>query len=236
MLMLRRLEQIAPEIQWIVRVVTILPNTLLVPRAKQAISEAKPDVLFIVSGSNTFAEESVAFSIRKRWPKLYGSAMKVIGLGKAVAGGHAIGSRSARGLLFRLPRAIGRKVLGMAPMIEPAVAYEATRDLFRYLETLSLPVACRLAPGPHQQPDQSQTVAERTRKLNTIIATECERLGYPYVSIKEAFGARGWDYILGPDNLHETHETRELSSRIWAELVLEALEGATPAERSEAAS
>lgn len=229
-LMLANLKKLAPETEWVVQSGVVYPNASLVERASQLVERTKPDVILFVPGSNTFAEESVAFSIRKRWPRLYGPAMKLIGSGKAAAGGRAVGSDSARGLLFRLPRAMGRKTFGMAPLIEPKVAHEATRDLFRYLESLGLPVACRLAMGHHQQPEQTETIAARTREFNAMVADECKRLGYHYVSINEAFEARGWDYILGPDNLHETLETRERSSRIWAELVLDALQAAPPQE------
>jgi hypothetical protein len=223
-LMRRHLQEVRPDRKWLLERVALYPNRELASRLLEAIERTKPDVLLYVPGSNTFAEESVAFAIRKRWPALYGPAMRLIGSGKRAAGGRAQGSDSPRGWLFRLPRAVARSVIGTAPLIEPDVAFAATRELFRRLELLpDLPVACRLAMGHHQQPEQAETIRARTRDFNALLVGECARLGYPFVDIREAFAERGWPYSLGPDRLHEDLPTRRLSARIWAETVLAAL-------------
>jgi hypothetical protein len=223
-MMRRFLAQAVPETEWQVETVVLYPTSSMTSRASKAIDNFQPDVLLYVPGSNTFSEETVAFSIRKKAPRLDGPAMRVIGLGKSAAGGKAQGSESTRGLLFRLPRDLARKVIGVAPLIEPDEAFTSTRQFFASLaKRPGLPVACRLAMGHHQQSDQSQVVRERTRLYNELLIEECERLGYPYIHIQEEFAARGWVYTLGPDRLHEEYQTRQLAATIWGELVLSAL-------------
>jgi hypothetical protein len=214
--------------QFTVEALLLYPTRSMPERAGNAIERVRPDVLAFVAGANTFSEETVSFSIRKRAPWLYRIATRMVAVGRAVGGG-VEGADSARGLLFRAPRALGKLVFGSAPMIDPSEAFAATSALFEYLEDKpDLRVVCALATGNYQQAEQGAVIRERTRSYNELLVRECDLRGYPWIDIRAAIAERGWPYVLAPDRLHEDEASRSHFAELLSDMVLAALGSHSP--------
>lgn len=156
-------------------------------------------------------------------------AARLVALGRA-AGGGVEGADGVRGLLFRVPRALGRSVFGTARMLDPAEAFGATRALFEYLGSQqALRVVCALATGNYQQADQVEVIKERTRRYNELLVRECGLRGYPWLDVRAAFAGRGWPYVLARDRLHEDEASRSHYAELLSDMVLAALDSHSPA-------
>jgi hypothetical protein len=195
-------------------------------RAAAEIDRVKPDVVHLSMGANTFLEKTVLFAIRHRWPRAYEPAKRVFTTAKGLAGGVTEGSTGVRGLLFRAPRAAGRRIFGMASMLEPEAATEATRATFEMLAATGLPVIVRLAEGGVQQADQRAAAAPITRAYNDEVRRLCVAHGFPYFHLSTELGDR---YVRTPDGLHAAYPSRVYSAGRVAALVGEAL-GLTAAD------
>ncbi len=171
-------------------------------------------------GSNTFAEKSVTFAIRRRLPRLYPVAGPLIASAKALAGGRAEGNPGMLGLLFRAPRRLGRMVFGMASLIDPGDALKATVETFEMLSRRGIPVVVRLAEGNTQQADQRESARILTREYNEAVAGLCERFGFPAFRLSAELGPK---YGRTPDGLHADRATRAYGASRAADCIASAL-------------
>ena len=226
-LLRKELERRFPEATWCVESAMLYPMANMAGRVEAGIERVRPDVVHLTMGANTFIEKTVLFSIRRRWPWAYRAASGVFGAVKGVAGGGTEGSPSARGAIFRVPRGVGRRVFGMASMLEPETALDATRQAFAMLASKGTPVVVRLAEGGVQQKDQREAARKITDAYNAEVRAMCERSGFPVFRLSEELGHR---YGRTPDGLHADLPTRIYGAARTADLVVAALEleGAAP--------
>ena len=218
-LYLEALERLATETHWSLESLLLYPSPAMAARARTAVARYQPMVLLWMLGVNTFSEATVMFSIRRRYPRLYPIASRLIASGKSAAGGGAEGSTSLRGFLFRLPRAIARGVFGTAPLLDREVAFNSTRETFKLLHELQLPVVCRLAEGNVQQADQAAAARANAIAYNAEVLSLARGLVFktfnPKAELAEACGRES-------DSLHYDLPTRKYAANRAAALTLEA--------------
>jgi hypothetical protein len=210
------LEQRFPDTGWSVDSGLLYPMPNMAERAAAEIDRVQPDVVHLSMGTNTITEKTVLFAVRRRWPRLYEPAKRVFTTAKGLAGGATEGSTGVRGALFRAPRAAGRRIFGMASMLDPAAATEATRQTFDILAATGLPVIVRLAEGGVQQADQRAAAAPITRAYNDEVRRLCEAHGFPCFHLSTELGD---GYVRTPDGLHAAYPTRVYSAGRVAALV-----------------
>jgi hypothetical protein len=68
--------------------------------------------------------DDVISAIRQRWPRLYRAALVADTL-RAWSGGERWGGEGARGMIFRIPRWVAVRLIGVAPRVpvEQATGY-----------------------------------------------------------------------------------------------------------------
>ena len=209
---------------WKVDSELVYPMPNMPERVMSYVEKHMPQALLLTLGATVFAEESVMFNIRRRFPRLYGPASRLIAAGKALAGGGPEGSASVRGAVFRAPGRLAARVLGTAPLVEPADALNATIATLELVAALpNLPVACRLANGHFQHRDQAAEVARRTATYNERVREACLRLGITVYGQRDAIAERSFGYTMSGDGLHTDYETRERAAAVAAVYVLQAL-------------
>jgi hypothetical protein len=211
--------------EWSVDWGLLYPMPNMADRAAAEVDRVQPDVVHLSMGTNTITEKTVLFAVRRRWPRLYEPAKRVFTTAKGLAGGTTEGSAGVRGLLFRAPRAAGRRIFGMASMLDSGAATEATRQTFDMLAATGLPVVVRLAEGGVQQADQRAAAAPITRAYNDEVRRLCEAHGFPCFHLSTELGDR---YVRTPDGLHAAHPSRVYSAERVAALIGEALDLAAP--------
>ncbi len=206
---------------WRVDSELVYPMANMAERVMGYVSSYRPDVLLFALGATAFAEESVTFRIRRRFPGLYGPATRLIAIWKAAAGGAAEGSGSLRGGLFRIPGAAAARLIGTAPLVDPAVALRATLESLESVAAAApgLRVVCRLANGHFQHAGQAREIERRTLLYNDTVREACGRLGIPVYDQRQAIVGLGWDYVLSPDGLHTDLDTLVRAAKVAADQV-----------------
>jgi hypothetical protein len=209
-----------PEAPWEARSVIAYPRPNMLERALEAVDRFRPDIVLLLLAGNVFAEESVMFSLYHHHRWLYRPMSQLIGAAKKGAGGGGEGSHSARGLLFRLPRAAARRVFGMASLIDLEAALASTFETLEALSNAGPPLLCRLAIPSVQQKEQTTAVEARVRHYNDLVSARCERLRIPWFEAIEELARCGHSYRNAPDALHMDLETRQAVAELCAGLLL----------------
>ena len=205
---------------WRVEAGVVYPMPNMAERAMGFVSRFQPDVVLLTLGATVFAEESVIYAVRRRFPRVYRLSARIMERWKVAAGGGTEGERSPRGLLFRLPQQMARRVLGTAPLVEPDVALRATEQTIERVAAVSgLSLLCRLANGHFQHKEQAAEVAKRTSAYNRRVRELCERLGVAVYDQRESL-TQGSGYALIEDGLHIDLETRRLAAAMAATNIL----------------
>jgi hypothetical protein len=215
---LARLHQ---EDDWQVEAALLYPAANMALRVDSYLDRFEPDMLLLTLGATAFAEESVMYAIRRRHPRLYPLAERLISGAKRAAGGAAAGSPSLRGATFRVPSALARRVFGLAPMIELDVALRATIEALELIASRATPCLCRLANGHFQHAEQAAVVSRRTEVYNGAVTVACERLGIPWYAQRQALMDAGLPYELSEDGLHTDFETRRRVAALAAARITE---------------
>jgi hypothetical protein len=205
-----------PQVAWLVDSSLLYPTARMREMAARHVDSSQPDLVFLSMGTNTFVERSVEFSLKRRLPLVYPLASRLIRTGKAAGGGRAEGSPGALGLLFRVPRTFARRLFGMAPLIDPEVAFRATEEMFELLGASGIPVVVRLAEGNVQQAEQRAAAAELTSHYNEAVREWCRRFGFPTFRLSDEMGE---EYRRTPDGLHGDDAARTYEGVRAAELI-----------------
>jgi hypothetical protein len=218
----RRLTELQPATPWTPAVAIAYPLPNMAAQVAKALAADSPDSIVLFLGSSTFAEHKVEYSLRRRSRTLARLLRRASGSALGAAGGGTEGSASPRGLLFRLPRGLARRILGAAPLVQPEVALEAVRTtiaaLHRERRGTCLVV---LSAGAPQTRERAERAAATIQWFNDKVADYCEGLGVSYldpVSAVQGYGAS----FERPDGIHAGFETRLALSLALAERLVEA--------------
>jgi hypothetical protein len=199
-------------------------------RAGSLIERHKPDAVYFVC-SAVYAEETVLFSIQRRWPRLYPAANAIEKRLEGSSGSPAAAS-SLKGLLFRTARAGVRRATGVAPLVDLDDAIESTVRTLRVMAAVEgLIVVCRLAAGGVRDLSQEKEIRRRIDAYNLAVGSECASLGFAALDIVGEMRRAGLEYTFEPDRIHGNIEARRFSARFAAGVILERL-GPSVAERA----
>jgi hypothetical protein len=74
-----------------------------------------PDAFALLVGEMHFTRDYVAYRVRERWPRLYKPVVRIAQALTDLGGGGPAGAPCPRGWLFRGPRWLATKLVGVAP-------------------------------------------------------------------------------------------------------------------------
>ncbi len=190
-------------------------------RAAELIEREQADVAFIQVGTNRLEDRYVVYMVRQRWPRLYKAALKFAIKLKAASGGGPEGGEGPRGLLFRLPRAVARVLIGSKEGYPMDLALKYTKETIDALARFEdRAVAIQLLPTARAKP--SRAVQRRVDTFTRELREYCSRRRVDFLS--------RFDYCreLGDGPYPTVHGTyppraqREVDARAMAGYILEA--------------
>jgi hypothetical protein len=213
----RRLEDLQPGTSWTPAVAIAYPLPNMAAQVAKALAADSPDSIVLFLGSSTFAEHKVEYSLRRRSRTLARQLGRASGRVLTAAGGGTEGSASPRGLLFRMPRSLARRIFGAAPLVQPDVALEAVCSTIARLQR-ERPGKCLvvLSAGAPQTRERADQAAATIRWFNERVAEYCEGLGVSYIDPVRAVEGCGVSFER-PDGIHAGFETRRALSLALAE-------------------
>jgi hypothetical protein len=169
-----RLRAEAPEFEHELVTASLYFGDRMASRAAEVIEREQPDATFVQIGTNSIEEEFVVWSIQTRWPKLYPFALTIAQALKSAAGGGPEGADSARGELFRLPRAFARKVFGAEAGNDLEEALRCTLETVDALARFEdRGVAMQLLPVVRDRPLPS--AQKRLDYFSRALTARCEK-------------------------------------------------------------
>jgi hypothetical protein len=172
-----------PGIEWHVDQALLYPTASMAARAEQQIDLAQPEVVYLSMGANTFVEKSVVNAIRRKLPLLYPLARFLTARTKSLAGGRAEGDPGVLGVLFRAPRGLGRRLIGLEPLLDLTRPWSPLRK--RKCSRVGMPTVVRLAEGNTQQVDQRKR--RRSRGSNEAVTALCRRYGFQSFAFRKSW-------------------------------------------------
>ena len=222
------LERRTPGTAWDAPAALLYPTPSMPERAMALIERFKPDALYFIC-SAVYAEETVLFSIQKRWPRLYKPATSISKLFEGPEGEPAQGASSVPRFVFRVARGAAKGLAGVAPLVALEDAIDATVRTFRAIATVpNLSVACRLSAGGVRDASQTPEIRRRVDEYNTAVSAECVTLGFTPLDIVAEMTQAGLDYTYEPDRIHGNLEARRFSARLAATAILRDLGHVAP--------
>lgn len=230
-LLLRALRDMAPQEEWEVHshITYAMPN--MKERAVRLVEHERPEAIVLWLAGSIFADRTVTFALYHRSKRLYNAFTKLSRPALGLAGGGTEGNKSVRGRAYRAANWIAGKAIGLAPLVEPEVARRVTIETLTAFRERGIPVVCRLAHDNIRRQSQAELVVELVGEYNTAVEAACGALGVAAFDPEAPPRAAGKHYDMMPDGLHATLETRTLTARMAASLVI----GAMKAEQSGAA-
>jgi hypothetical protein len=223
-MMRESLEGIAPDVAWSCRPQVFFISEQMAERALKAVRSQKPEAVVVMMGSPAFADDFVVYRLRELFPPVFGPSLKLSRLVKGLAGGAGEGSASARGAIFRLPRRVGVRLIGAAPVyrLDDALRYSReTIDTLVRLEDVA--VVCRGGVANPQFSDSAGEHRRRVEAYNAALGEYCRERHVPFYAVQDAMAADGHEIgFLAPGG-HISRFTRRFDSATAATLVARSL-------------
>jgi hypothetical protein len=216
------LQEALPGTTWQTSAALLYPTPRMAERAASLIERHKPHAVYFVC-SAVYAEETVLFSIQRRWPRWFPAA-NAIEKRLEGAGGSPAAPSSLKGRLFRAARAGVRRATGVAPLVDLDDAIESTVRTLRAMATVEgLIVACRLSAGGVRDASQEREVRQRIDAYNAAVGSECASLGFASLDVVGEMRRAGLEYTFEADRIHGNLEARQFSARFAAAAIQERL-------------
>jgi hypothetical protein len=170
-----------------------------------------------------YAEESVIYRVRERWPRIYPAARSLLARLEAPSGGiPAYNQPSLAGRAANLARRAARRWIGVAPLVRLDVATRATVETLQTLADVpGLPVFCRLTVGGVRDSEQAAEMRRRIDQYNSTVIEACELHGFRWLDVAAELASVGRDYTFEPDGLHGDLAVREFTANLVAQFIEE---------------
>lgn len=221
-----------PGIDWRTPAELLYPSPRMAERGRALLREHRPDVVYFVCAA-TYAQETVLFSIHRRWPRLHGPAARLAALFEGPAGEPAQGTKSPRSALFSAMQGVARTAVGVAPLIDLEPAIDSTIETLRvFADEPDLAVIVRLSAGGVRDPSQQDRVKQRVARYNADVEAECSRLGFTAIHPVAEMRRAGLEYTYEPDLIHGNLEARRFNARMVADVITKALDLGPPGGRA----
>jgi hypothetical protein len=230
-LVMRELTRRAPGYEWPRAVAPLFFSPRMAERAVEQAKLHAPDVIVVVTSNNQFLVNSTLKRIEKIGV-VYNNARKVGHVLRQLAGGGTDGSSSVRGLLFRGPQAMARRVLGdSVPRFSMADSLSQTLEtLSGILELEDVPLVCRI--GQLSVLPASPEVARHYRILvdefDAQVIAFCQQRHIPWYDMGARLSAAGIPIQWASDGTHMAQPIREFEAPIMAGFILNALQLGSP--------
>jgi len=173
-----------------------------------------------------FLHDYVIFRVRDRWPRLFRVARGIAAPLLALAGGGVAGAPSPRGWIFRAPRWLAALTIGVAPNValNDAIAWtkEALDALLRTESVQAVFVSSANAMVPNIAPAEA---ARRREAYMTEVRRYCLDHAVLMLDPAKVSAALGSRMSLGPDEYHEDVASRDPQASMYAQAILQALDG-----------
>lgn len=220
-LLARELSSSHPGTNWRCEAATLYITPSMAQRATAMTERQQPDVVLLRPSSTAFLSDLVVYRIRDRWPRAYRTAVKWSSRMRDLAGVSRDTGSGLRSWLFLAPRAVLKRIVGVAPSLSPeqAASYVIeTLDSLTRLEDahvllyLSSQSVSRGLPKPEHE--------RRVAIYRAAIAAHCRARRIPLFDVELEMGERapGWTY--DADRWHPTLAFREADARVMASRVL----------------
>ncbi len=214
------LQERHPERQWdcLGALLYITPD--MAGRALGHVDSLTPDIVIVRPTSQAFMHDDVVSAIRDRWPRLYRLSVSLADRLRFLAGGARWGGQGLRGLVFKVPRWVAVRLIGVAPRVrvEDAVGYVIeTLDLLVQRE--SIQVACEAAVGNTPNNLTAAESARRAGHFMDAVSSYCSARHIPFADLKAILGARSVAYEIDSDQYHYTMTPRAVEARELSEII-----------------
>lgn len=222
----RELTRRAPEAEWECLCFEASPTRNMADVVSATVEREAGDVVLLAPASSYFTYEYVVVRLRRISPRLYARTVAWTTWLKRMAGGGLEGSASPRGWLFRAPRWVGARVLGMEPRMKVEYAIENTTAALRWLvkqesvvTLVKLPTTSFELAGP-----RASVYLGRLNQFNDALHATCREHHVPCYELREAIGEAGAEARKGSDGSHWPIEVRRWDAGYLAGLVIEQLQ------------
>jgi len=221
------LNRLAPGLAWHCRTDLLYMTPTMAARVETRLNrDSLPDAVVLLIGEMHFTRDYVVYRVRERWPRLFRGAVRIAQALTDLGGGGPEGAPSPRGWLFRGPRWLAAKLVGVAPdvRVEEAVALtKQTLDAFLRHEGMQVVFFFSHQAFPANVPD-AEAARRRDLYIREISAYCGERM-IPAVEQASLLRETGRQINLAADGWHEDADGRQLQASLFAQAVLQALEG-----------
>ncbi len=220
--------RLEPRVDWRCEGELLYVNATMAGRVEQRSAAEPADVVLLRVAEMHFMQDYVVYRIRRRWPRLYGKAVRISAFLNALAGGGPRGSPRPRGWLFRAPRWLAARTIGVAPEIdvEDAAAYtRAALDVVLRAENAHVVFAASSQSMPFDL--SAAEAARRRERFMSQMRRYCRDHAVLILDPARLATGLGEGLGLGPDRWHEDVASRDLQARMYASAVVQALAGRT---------
>ncbi len=218
------LASLHPEVEWSCRPEVFFVSESMAERAVRIVQRDRPDAVALLIGSPAFADDFVVYRIRRLFPPLFEGSLALSRWIKGLAGGKTEGAAGPRGLIFRLPYRIARRLIGAEPAIALERAIDCAKETVDALVRLEdVALVCR---GGIAHPFYSDSEAEHQRRVgvfNDALRAHCDSRRIPYFVLQSEMEAAGTKVGFLPSGSHLNRSTREFDVRSSASLLAAAL-------------
>ncbi len=224
----KALEELRPQVDWDCSgsVLYLSPN--MAARVLATVRKERPEVVLLNLPSLQLMQDYVVYRVRERWPGLYRASVSLSQWLLDVGGGGPQGAPWLRGWVFRGPRWLMTKLIGVAPSIRVDEAVQCVREtLDGLLRIEDLHVIYFLPSGAVPPNIPAAEASRRSGAFAQGVSSYCRERRIPWLDQVEARGRAGIVRRLGKDRWHFDLENRQFAARLAAEAIAQAREGAT---------
>jgi hypothetical protein len=198
-------------------------GTGMAPRLQDLLDRHDPGAVLLYLGSGPFELESVVEMIKAKWPSVYRPGLKLAIRLKGIAGGGLEGSPGPRGWLYRLPRRLSARLVGVDSMVslDGAItsSIEAINVLCRREDVVPLVYFSAVS-----WPPTFTRALKLVGEFDQTVRAHCRRRGVPYWFRQEEMAKRGFVPQRGSDGIHGDHATYSFEAGMITELILREME------------
>jgi hypothetical protein len=224
-LLAAELKHRAPGVEWVCDAATVAPTRNMADRVAAVVERERPDVVLLAPAGTYFTYDYVVVRLRRIAPRLYDRALWLSRRMKRWAGGGFEGSKSPRGWIFRLPRWLGARLLGMEPHMKVEHAIENTSEALGYLVKQEDVVTLFKLPtiSTELSGKRAAEAGLRLNQFHSAMESRCRAHHVPCYELREAYGTEGANLAKGRDGAHWPLEIRKWEAGYLAGLILESL-------------